>query len=203
VAGAPRRAHGPFSAASIGHLTMDLKKRIVGILTNPAAEWSVIAAEPATIELLYRNYILILALFPALGMFLAVGLFSPIFALRAAVGTYVSSVVLPVVVALIIERLAPRFKSGGDTVRALKLVAYAATPVWLAGILYATIILSPLVLIAAIYAAYLFYVGLGPLLQTPLEQRVPFTVMAALMILVASIVLNFLTRLLGLGGGLF
>jgi hypothetical protein len=182
---------------------MDLKKRVTGIVTNPAAEWTIIAAEPATVESLYRNYILILGLVPALGMFLAVGLFSPIFALRAAVGTYVSSIVMPLIAALVVERVAPRFKSSGDTAQALKLVAYASTPVWLAGILYATIVLSPLVIIAALYGVYLFYVGVSPVLKTPFEQRVPFMVVAAIAVLVVSIVLNFLTRMLGLGGGLF
>jgi hypothetical protein len=180
-----------------------LQKRVVAILTNPAAEWPIIAAERDDVGALYRNYILLLALVPAVGMFLAVGLFSPIFATRAAVGVYVSSIVTPLIAALIIERLAPRFGSRGDTAQALKLVAYASTPVWIAGILYATLILSPLVAVAALYAVYLFYVGLTPVLGTPYEQRVPFMVVAALAILVVVIVLNLLTRTLGLGGGLF
>jgi hypothetical protein len=182
---------------------VDLQKRVIGILTNPAAEWAVIASEASTVESLYRDYILILALIPAAGIFLAIGIFSPILALRAAVGTYVGSVAMPIIAALVVERLAPKFKSAGPTPQALKLVAYASTPIWVAGILYATVILSSFVLVAALYAVYLFYTGLTPLLGTPYEQRVPFTVVTALALLVVSILLNALTRQMGLGGGLF
>ena len=49
---------------------MDLQTRVVNILTKPAAEWPVIAAEPSDVASLYSNYILLLAAIPAVSTFL-------------------------------------------------------------------------------------------------------------------------------------
>lgn len=170
---------------------MNLQQRIVGILTNPSAEWPVIAAEPHDVASLYTKYILILAAIPALGVLLAVGLFSPFLAVGSAISTYISSIVTPIIAALVIEQLAPKFKSSGNTVQALKLVAFASTPVWISGIFL------PLTIIGALYSIYLFYVGLGPVLHTPLEQRVPFMVVAAIVIVVVTVLLNVVSSLFG------
>jgi hypothetical protein len=177
---------------------VNLQQRVTGILTDPRREWAAIAAEPADIPSLYRNYILILAAIPALCILVRMRVFSSFVAVAAAVSYYVSAVILPIVAATVIEKLAPTFKSRADTVQALKLVAYAWTPVWVAGVFYLVVGLVPLILLAALYAIYLFYVGAPTVMGTPPEQAVPFTLISTLVILVASIVLQTLIRALSL-----
>jgi hypothetical protein len=184
----------------------NLQKRVMGILTNPKAEWSAIAAEPDDIGSIYRDYIIYLAAIPAVCMFLGLsiigvpylgryGLFT---ALGSAIAMYVTSLVAPLIAAVVLEQLAPKFQSTGSTARALKLVAYASTPMWVAGVFYLFVVLAPLALIAALYAIYLFYLGLPELMKTPHDQVVPFMVVAALAIIVVNIVLHWIVRAFGM-----
>jgi hypothetical protein len=178
---------------------MDLRRRVTGILTDPRREWAVIAAEPADVASVFTSYVLILAAIPAAGLLIGMAWFGPVTAISAAIGSYVTSIVSTLVAALIIERLAPRFSSSGDTVQALKLVAYASTPAWLAGAFYVLLFLGlPLFVLAAIYSIYLFYVGVPIVLKTPLEKVVPFMVVAAITIVVVNIVLQLVLQALGL-----
>lgn len=185
---------------------MDLQKRVAGILMNPRQEWALIAAEPDDVASLYRKYILIMAAIPAVAMTLGlmligaplIGRYGILAAISAGVSTYVSNIVAPIIAAVVVEKLAPNFSSTGTTAQALKLVAYSYTPVWVAGVIYVIFFLSPLVIIAGIYSIYLFYLGLPILLKTPLEKVVPFMVVAAIVIIVVSIVLGFVLAALGM-----
>lgn len=183
-----------------------LQDRVKAILTTPKTEWTAIAAEPDDLIALYRNYIGLLAAIPAICMFLGLTLIGlPVFgrfgigtALASAVAMYVSALVAPFIAALVIEKLAPTFQSSGGTLEALKLVAYASTPVWVAGIFYLVLVLAPLALIAALYAVYLFYLGLPVLMKTPPDKVVPFMVVAALAMIVLNIVLRTIIGMFGL-----
>jgi hypothetical protein len=109
----------------------------------------------------------------------------------ALVGVYIAAVV--------IEKLAPSFKSSGGTVQALKLVVYASTPVWVAGVLYLVPALSPLIVIAALYAIYLFYVGLPSVMHTPGEQVIPYMIVSALVVIVVTMCLAVVASVLAGG----
>jgi len=165
---------------------MDLQTRVVNILTRPASEWPVIAEEPADVRALYRNYIVLLAAIPAVCTFL----YS--LSLVAAIMSYVATLASVYVAALVIEKLAPNFDSRGNTAQALKLVAYALTPVWIAGVLYLIPMLGMLMLLAAFYAAYLFYLGVAPVMKTPPDKVVPYMVVSALVVVVVTICLQVL-----------
>ena len=57
---------------------------------------------------------------------------------------------------------------------------------------------APLGLIAVLYAVYLFYLGLPPVMKTPVDQVVPFMAVAALTVIVVNIVLSYLTSMMGI-----
>jgi len=182
----------------------NLQARVKGILTNPKAEWLAIAAEPDDVAAIYRDYIVLLAAIPAVSMFVGSTIFGIPFgrfgmstALRAAIAMYVSSLVAPFIAAVVLEKLAPRFQSTGNTAQALKLVAYASTPMWVAGVLYLLFVLAPLTIIAALYAIYLFYLGVPVLMKTPYDKVVPFMVVAALVIVVLNVVLRWIATVFG------
>ena len=149
-----------------------LQTRVVNVLTKPADEWRVIAAEPATVEGLMRGYVAPLAAIPAVCQFLGysiVGVSVPLLgtirygilrSLVAACLAFVFALVGAWIAAVVIEKLAPTFQSRGDTSQALKLVAYAMTPVWIAGVLNLVPVLAVLGIVAGFYSIYLFYLGL-------------------------------------------
>jgi Yip1 domain len=188
-----------------GGRVMDLQNRVKGILTNPRAEWLAIAAEPDDVVAIYRNYIVLLAAIPAISIFLGLTIFGvPLFgrygmstALGSAGALYISSLVAPLIAAVVLEKLAPRFQSSGSTAQALKLVAYASTPVWVAGVCYVMLMLAPLVMIATLYAIYLLYLGMPVLMKTPYDKVVPFMVVAALVIVVLNVVLRSIVAVFG------
>src|SRR5437773_5418005 len=175
-----------------------LTTRVTNILKQPAQEWPVIAAEPADVASLMTGYAAPLSAIPAIcswiGLsiigigFFRIGIVS---GLARAILSWVFALVGAYIGAIVIEKLAPTFKSSGNTVQALKLVVYASTPVWVAGVLNLIPVLSPLIIIAALYAIYLFYLGVPVLMKTPNDQVIPYMVVSAIVMFVISLCLGF------------
>ena len=185
---------------------MSLPRRAGRLLTEPAAEWEVIAHESTDIPDIYSHYLAILAVIPAVavltGLALSAGRYlgrdGLMTAVTAAIVSYALGLALPLATALVLAALAPKFKSHGGTLETFKLVAYASTPYWLSSICYLLVVLSPLVVVGGLYAIYLFYLGLAPVMGVPLEQRVPFTLIATIVVLVTNIVLSWIVTFVGL-----
>ena len=94
------------------------------------------------------------------------------------------------IAAVVIEKLAPTFESRGDTAQALKLVVYSMTPVWIAGVLNLVPVLAALGIIAALYAVYLFYLGLPPVMATPADKVIPYMVVSVLVMIIVWFILG-------------
>jgi hypothetical protein len=189
---------------------MDFNKliaRVKAILATPKTEWPVIAAEPATVPDLYKNYIAILALIPAVVGFIKGSLIGysafgvtvriPVGAgLTAAILGYALSLALVYVVALIIDALAPTFGGQKNPVQALKTVAYAYTASWIANVgLLLPWIGFLIALAGGIYAIYLLYLGLPQTMKAPQEKAVGYTVVSIL----AALVLGWIISLVVAG----
>ena len=191
---------------------MSLQTRVLAILVKPAEEWRTITAEPATVEVLMRGYAAPLSAIPAIAQFIGfslIGISVPVFggpigivrSFANAVVAWVLALVGAWIAALVIEKLAPTFQSTGNTAQALKLVVYSMTPIWVAGVLYLVPALGVLVVIAALYAVYLFYLGLAPVMSTPSDKVVPYMLVSALVIIVVSFVLGAITTaIFGISG---
>src|SRR3546814_18930124 len=81
------------------------------------------------------------------------------------------------VVALIINALAPTFGGRKDQLQAVKVIGYAWTAAWVAGI--AAIVPWPgwlVVLAGGIYSIYLLYLGLPHTMKCPPEKAAGYTV---------------------------
>ncbi len=186
----------------------NLKDRVVKILTNPKAEWPVIEAEVTDAGRLYREYIAILAAIPPICTFIGmslVGISAPFIGyirvgiargLAQAIVTYVLMLAGVYVSALIIDKLAPSFESKSDQMQALKLVAYASTASWLAGVFNIIPALSILGILGGLYSIYLFYVGLPVMMKTPTAKVVPYMVVSAVVIIVVYFVVGILAAAL-------
>jgi hypothetical protein len=183
-----------------------LQARVVGMLKNPTIEWRTISAEPDDIQSLYMNYIIPLAAIPAIARFLGLGIIGVPFvgrfgiftSLAVAIVVFVQTLAGALIAAIVIEQLAPRFNSSGSTVDALKLVAYASTPVWVGSVIYLVLYLSPLMIVPIIYAVYLFYLGLPPVMKTHPNNVVPFMLVSFIAIVVVNIFLGLALWVFGL-----
>lgn len=182
-----------------------LQARVTNILKNPKGEWPVIAAEPTTTEKLYSSYIAPLAAIPAIASFIGysiVGLSLPfvgtvrtgiIRGLINAFVSYVMSLVAVYLAALVVDRLAPKFESTPNQIQALKLVAYAYTAAWVAGVVLVIPALVMLSVLGGLYSIYLFYIGLPVMMKTPPSRVVPYMVVSAVVVILISIVIGMFT----------
>jgi Yip1-like protein len=170
---------------------MDLNKiiqRARAVLVTPRTEWPVIAAEPTTVQDLYREYIMILAAIPPVAQFVKVCILGYAWhgfrvyrlgmapGLTAAIVQYVASLAAVYLLAIIVEALAANFGGQPNRLQALKLVGYSYTASWIAG---AALILPGLAgligLAGAIYSIYLLYLGLPGTMKVVPERAVGYT----------------------------
>jgi hypothetical protein len=173
-----------------------LVDRAQRILTTPAAEWPVIAQEPATPASLYSGYIVPLAAIPPIGSFLSTVLFLHRGIFAAAVislVSFVAALVSVYLVALIAENVAPSFGAGKDRIAALKWVAYSYTASWVAGIaLLIPVIGAFVALLGSLYSLYLLFLGAVPVMRVPQEKAIGYVAV----VIVAAIVLGVFVGLI-------
>lgn len=169
---------------------MNLMVRIQGIILKPAEEWPKIKGEPvSSIAELYKSYIMIVAAIPAIAQFLGfwlIGIFLPFrgfvrFSLAGALGralvSYVFSLVMVYVLALIVDALAPTFSSQPNQINALKLVAYSMTPYFVAGILNIIPVLNLVIFLAGLWGINILYIGLKQgIMSTPPNKVVGYLI---------------------------
>ncbi len=185
---------------------MNLIERTTGILLKPKQTWPVIDAEPATVSSIYTNWLIIMAAIPAVCGFvglslIGVGAFGfgyrmPIVGgLVAAIVGYVLSLAVTYIMALVVDALAPSFGGTKNPVGALKVMAYGATAVYVAGFLKLLPALSMLGILAACYSIYLMYLGLQSVMKSPQDKAVGYTAVVVIIFVVASIVVGSITAL--------
>jgi lysylphosphatidylglycerol synthetase-like protein (DUF2156 family) len=164
---------------------MNVALRARGILADPPSEWPKIAGEPSDVIQLLTGYVAPLAAIPALSSFIgacAVGVVVPGVGtvrasilqgfLSAAFG-FVTACATVLVLAAVINLLAPVFGGRRSFGRAFKLAVYSYTPFWLAGIF----LLAPglrFLVVLGLYGAYLLWKGLPQLMRTPRSKVAGF-----------------------------
>jgi len=180
---------------------MNLVERAKNIILKPSETWAEIKAEQISISDLYKSYAMILAAIPAIAQFIGSSIIGYSFmgthlrigfssALGSAIVSYVLSLVGIYVVALIADALAPSFGSQKDITNAFKAVVYSMTPAWVAGVLYIVPNLSVLVLIAALYGIYLFYLGLPLMMDTPKEKALGYVIVVVVVTFVINLAIG-------------
>lgn len=164
-----------------------LVDRVRQILFSPAEAWPEIEREPATIGGIYRQYLVWLALVPAVASFIGasiIGYQSLGFGGRLGVGAGLVQLVVGLVltlvgvyvVSLVVDWLAPKFGGTANRLAAFKLVAYGSTAALVGGVFAIVPLLGLLGLLAAIYSIYLLYLGLPVLMKNPPERTLLYTI---------------------------
>ena len=179
---------------------MNLINRVKSILLSPKTEWPVIESEQTDVKTLTLNYLLPLALIPAVAGFIGFGLIgqnvlgfhigSPGYGLRYAIVNLVSTIGGAFLTAYIIDLLAPSFGSEKNFLQSFKLVIYSYTPMMVAGVLYIIPSLGILVTLAGLYGLYLLYIGLQPMKKTPDDKKTTYFVVSLIVVILGSIVLS-------------
>jgi Yip1 domain len=187
---------------------MSFVTRAMNILLKPAAEWEVLAKEPATVGGLFTGYAAIMALLPAVASILFVGLLGiglsgmgPAGAMMGGLGLsywaamagvgYVIGLAVLWLVSFIVKAISPSFNGSADMVQATKLMVYSATPTWAAGLVSWVPVVGFIASLAAMaYAVYLIYLGVRPVLEVPQEKVAGMTVVTVLVYIVASLIVG-------------
>ncbi len=181
--------------------------RLRAILLSPRATWPEIASEPASIGSLYTGWVLWLAAITPLATFISLGIFGislPFIGsfrlgfgtlLGQLVTTYLLTLLIVFLMALITAALAPSFGARNDRVQALKAIAYAWTPVWIVGVLHLIPLLGALTVLltlaATAYSVWLLWQGLQATLGAPQERALAYTAVVIVIAIVLSVVIGW------------
>lgn len=183
---------------------MDTVVRTATLLVDPPAAWTRVEKEPGDVIFLLSGYVAVLALIPALARLIGASLIGvivpggevvhePIFdGLFSAIFGYVATFAQVLLVALLIDVLAPRFGGERSFAGALNLAVYSFTPVWLAGIF---LLLPGLRFLSftALYGVYLLTKGLPVVMKSPAENAKRYAAAVAVFA-VALMVLSALAQ---------
>jgi hypothetical protein len=191
-----------------------LVARALNLMLHPAETWDVIDAEPATIEGLYRNWVLPLAAIPAVARMLGLLSFGGVqlFGVRYqpgfvaiigdAVATYALTLISVYLLALVIDQFALQFGGERSRIQAFKVAAYSGTAAWLAGVFMLLPSLGGLfALLGAVYSCYLLYLGLPKLMRSNPNLTLNYFALALVAIVIMGVIIGSLTsRATSFGG---
>ncbi|MDR1595001.1 MAG: YIP1 family protein [Prevotellaceae bacterium] len=177
--------------------------RIKQILTAPKTAWTVVESEYTPHVKLFTQYVLPLALIPAIAAFVGYGfvgysvfgvrVHSIEWGIRQAVSQYIAMTGGVYLTAFVINFLAETFGARKDFDRAFSLVTWSYMPMFVGGVFYVIPSLSWLASLAGVYGLYLLYIGLQPMMKQPAEKTTGYfiacLVVAALIATVLSITL--------------
>jgi Yip1 domain len=178
---------------------MNVARRAIAVLTDPAGAWTAIEKDPAGPLYLMTRYVAALALIPAVcgwlgacvigvivpgGGVVRASLFNGFF---GAVFGYLEELASVAVLGFLIEAFAPLFGGRRDFASSLKLAAYSYTPVWLTGIFRLLPGLHFLMLFG-LYGVRVLIIGLPQLIKSPSGKSRAF---AALIVVFAGALAYF------------
>jgi hypothetical protein len=189
-----------------------------GLLSRPTQEWRNIRGEGETITHMYTHHVLLMALIPAVSVFLGTTTIgwrvdsdasrvAVINGLSMALIFYVLILVAVGVMGNVIHWMSERFENRPSRRRCVLFAGYTATPLFIGGLalLYPSQILWAIVgVIAVAYTGYLLYTGYPALLGMSLKDgfKEGFTITGgtlAIGVLVLVLLLAVTVALWGLG----
>ncbi len=180
-----------------------LISRAKAIILRPAEEWPKIAAEDTTTREVLTGYIIPLALiapiagliggqvfgYGAFGFSYRPGLIS---ALIGSVVAFFLALISFLALALIADFLSPKFGGETSNQKSFKLVAYASTASWLAGI-FALVPALGFFGLLGLYSIYLLYAGATPMLNVPKDKAIAYTAVVFLCAIALNLAIGALS----------
>lgn len=163
---------------------------IGGILKNPAEHWEIVSQENRSVSDLFLGYILILGAIPPIAGLIGTTQFgwslgagatvklTFISALKISIAYYLAILVAIYTLAKLIQWMSRTYGGEQSLERCLALTAYAATPIFLVGILQVYPVMwvnYVLGLPVLAYTIYLLYTGTPIMMRIPREQGFLFS----------------------------
>lgn len=164
--------------------------RAKAIILTPKDEWPKIATETTDQRDILMRYAIPLAAIGPVASFLGGQVFGYgafgfsyrpgiVAGLSTAVISFVLGLIGLFVISLIADWLAPKFDGESNKLNAFKLVAYAYTASWLAGI-FGLIPSLTIFGLLGLYSFYLLYLGATPMMKVPQEKAGGYTAVTVL-----------------------
>jgi hypothetical protein len=189
---------------------MEMLRRFVLLIFRPTAEWDVIADERTSVDVLIRRVILPLSLGAPIATVIGMSMFDrdwdpvhgylvpadQIFAAGAA--TFFGSVGSILLLAAIFVAIAPMYGSSRDYTAALKVAAYGAIPVLIAGATLVLPIMAIVAMVALCHTCYLYWVGVRRVLAVAPGSQTEFIGISLVLLAGASVLLGALASSIGL-----
>ncbi len=185
----------------------EILERVKQISFKTKDTWAVIKEEEATVNGIFKSYLLILAAVPALANFLGrmiIGYPVPFSksirlnfgeSLVTAIIEYAIMLLGIWVVAKVITFFAPKFSATQDEVKSFKLAVYSYSPYLAAGVLFIIPSLGILVGLVGIYSLVVLYFGLPIVLDVPKNKVLPFFVVIIVSMIVVYIIIGTISHL--------
>ncbi|HKU85660.1 MAG TPA: YIP1 family protein [Casimicrobiaceae bacterium] len=179
-----------------------------GILLAPRREWPLIAAETPRRADIYLRYVAPLAAVGAIASSVGAWLvgipavpygnipLGPGAALAGAILHFALQFAAVLVVALIVNALAPTFGGRKNPVRALQITAYSFTPAWVAAALTILPALGAIASLLGLYGLYLLYTGLPVLMQATRDRTLGYTVVIVICTVAITVAIATVSGLL-------
>ncbi len=188
---------------------MNLFERAKNIIVSPKSEWDAVANEEPNIQQIMIGYVLPMSLIPAIAIVIGWGLIgvygftSMNYGIALALVQIINALLAVIIAAFVIDALAPSFSSQKSLGRAVQLVAFSMTPIWVGGILNIIPSISWLGSLFGLYGLYLLYMGLAPLMKTADDKKVGYIIVSIIVLIViyfviAAILTTLLLSIFGL-----
>lgn len=150
---------------------------------------------------LLTGFVIPMALIPAVASFIGYG-FIGVTGLRfrvrglywgtaMAIDSFFTSLAVYWLGTYIVDWLGIGFGSKKNTGRAAQLVAYSYTPAWIAGIFFLWPSLHGLIALG-LYGVYLFYLGVPVLKPCDRDQRISYTIISSILLIVVRFLIGLL-----------
>jgi hypothetical protein len=191
-------------------MTLSILRRFVLLVVRPSAEWQVIAAEPTTIDALLRRVILPFSLLAPIATVTGMNVFDSTWSplqgylvppeqiFSAGATTFFSMVGSVFALAAIFVLIAPLYGSSRDYRAALKVAAYGALPVMLAG---ATLLLPAMAIVGMValcHTLYLYWVGARCVLNVRSDHLSEFVGISSVLLVAVSVIAGAAASSVGL-----
>ena len=189
---------------------MQALNRIVGLVFRPAAEWDLIAAEKTSAGALLRCYILPLALLAPLATVIGMEIFNrswdPVHGylvpgeriLATGAASYLGIIASIFTLAAIFAVIAPMFSAERDYLAALKVSAYGAIPLMIAGATLVLPVMAIVGMVALLHTLFLFWLGVRRVLNVPAGEGAEFVGISMVLFSLVSTLAGAAASALGL-----
>lgn len=186
---------------------MNIVERAKNIIVSPKLEWEKIDTENTDMKTVIMSYVLPLAVLSAICAFIGyafIGVDVGFFRMKGmnwgiyqAIVVFLGAIISVLVSTYVVDMLAPSFASEKNLNKSAQLVGFSYTPALIGGFLSIFPALGIIGSLFGLYGIYLWYLGLGPLKNTPEDKKVVYMVVSILVLIVVSFVIGtILNRIL-------